>query len=311
MQILEIPFTYEDTQVAVSLKGVTILKTSRYKKRHTGAPDFIQHPHIGFLSKSESRRQFPAKAQKPHRRITQQKPVQVRKPAAYTIDAKQVTHRILGFTNSMQGYKRLHLWTISFPVGTPDAACFHLLRKWLQRMTTDERLQHYCRVAERQENGTVHFHLAVNQYIDVQRANRYMRAAMMRSVDEGTITMSRDAIKKYNGVDIAKDRKTRRTINFAKRKAQKSLSNYLAKYVSKNKEAFPQLAWHNSRSYSNVIIQVNLTLPEYIRTGLNDRLELGKPLDGEWFTFYRWRGPPPDTVQQYLAFVTNHINTLN
>jgi hypothetical protein len=138
-----------------------------------------------------------------------------------------------------------------------------------------------------------------------------MRAAMMRSNNEGTISMTHDAIKNYNGVDIAKNRKTKRVINFAKKKAQKALSNYLAKYVSKNDSTFTQLAWHNSRSYSNVITHVHLTMIEYAKTDLQACLQADKPLDDEWFTFYRWRGPPPDTVSQYLAFVTNHINQLN
>jgi hypothetical protein len=178
-------------------------------------------------------------------------------------------------------------------------------------MVTDEGLKHYCRITERQQNGMVHFHIAVNQYFDIKRANRYMRAAMMRSVDNGEIEMNRNDIMKYNGVDICKDKKTRRVVNFAKRKSQKSLSNYLAKYVTKNNERFPQLAWHCSRSYSNVITHVQLTLPEYIKTGLQLLIDTDKPLDDEWFTFYRWKGQPPDAVTSYLGFVTNSINQLN
>lgn len=311
MQILDIPFTHQDTVVAVSLKGITFLKQSRYSTRHKGAPDYIQHPRIGYLSKAESRRQFPPKPQPKPRRCTQQKPVVIRKPPAYKIDKKAVSHRILGFCNAMPGEKRLHLWTISFPQGTPDETGFILLRKWLQRMSTDEKLKHYCRITERQKNGTIHFHLAVNQWFDIKRANRYMRAAMMTCNSEGSISMTHDDIKKYNGVDIAKDKKTRRVINFAKKKAQKSLSNYLAKYVTKNNETFHRLAWHNSRSYSNVVTHVHLTMKEYTQTDFQACLQADRPLDSEWFTFYRWRGQPPDAIKKYLAFVTNHINSLN
>ena len=117
-----------------------------------------------------------------------------------------------------------------------------------------------------------------------------MRAAMMRSVDNGEVEMNRDDIMKYNGVDICKDKKTNRVVNFAKRKSQKALSNYLAKYVTKNDEKFTQLAWHNSRTYTNVITHVQLTLPEFSKTGLQQRIHTDKPLDCEWFTFYRWKG---------------------
>lgn len=311
MQILGNPYTHQDMVASISLKGICFLNGTRFKKRHKGAPDYWQHNTLGFLHKSHPLSYKPDKPTKRHCRNTQPKPVQVRKPKAYKIDKKAVTHRILGFVNAMPGQKRLHLWTITFKPGTSDANCFHLLRKWLQRMVTDEGLKHYCRITERQKNGMVHFHLAVNQYFDVKRANRYMRAAMMRSVDNGEMEMDRNDIMKYNGVDICKDKKTRRVVNFAKRKSQKSLSNYLAKYVTKNDESFPQLAWHNSRSYTNVITHVQLTLPEYTKTGLQQLIETERPLTGEWFTFYRWKGQPPDPVRSYLAFVTNIINQLS
>lgn len=311
MQILDIPTTQKDMVASISLKGICFLNGSRYKRRHKGAPDYVQQPTHGFISKQAYKANNPHEFAKTTRRKTQPPTVQVRKPRLYKIDKKAVTHRILGFVNSMPGTKRLHLWTITFKPGTSDEAGFHLLRKWLQRMTTDEGLKHYCRITERQKNGTIHFHIAINQWFDVKRANRYMRAAMMRSVDEGTISMDRADIVKYNGVDICKDKKTRRVVNFAKRKSQKSLSNYLAKYVTKNDEGWSQLAWHNSRSYTNVITHVNVTMPEYVSTGLQAILELDRPLIGEWFTFYRWRGQPPDKVRTYLAFVTQSINQLN
>jgi hypothetical protein len=311
MQILEVPYNSDDVVAGVSLKGVTFLKNSRYRSRHKGAPDYVQHPHLGYLSKADSRKLFPPKPQKTARKHTPPKPVVLRKPAAYKIDKKTVTHRIIGFVNAMQGKKRLHLWTITFYQGTPDDTCHHLFRKWLIRMSTDEKLRDYLWITERQKNGTLHFHIAVNQYLDIKRCNRYMRAAMMRSVEDGTAILDPEAIKKYNGVDIQKHKTTRRVTNFAKKKAAKSLSNYLAKYVSKNDTTFPRLAWHNSRSYTNVITHVHLTMKQFSQTDLQDRLQTEKPLEGEWFTFYRWKGPPPDTVANYLAFVTNHINNLN
>lgn len=311
MQILDVPLTQQDMVASVSLKGICFLNGTRFKRRHKGAPDYVQQPTIGFVSKQEYRLTHPQEYAVKHRRSTQKRTVVIRKPKDYTIDAKTVTHRILGFVNSMPGTKRLHLWTITFKPGTSDEAGFHLLRKWLQRMSTDEGLKHYCRITERQKNGTIHFHIAVNQWFDIKRANRYMRAAMMRSVDEGSISMERADIVKYNGVDICKDKKTRRVVNFAKRKSQKSLSNYLAKYVTKNTEKFSQLAWHNSRSYTNVITHVQLTLPEYTKTNLQQLIDTEKPLCCEWFTFYRWRGQPPDSIANYLGFCTNSINQLN
>ena len=140
--------------------------------------------------------------------------------------------------NQMRGEKMLYFWTITFPENTTDDTAYILLNKWLTRLRTEKMLKEYLWVGERQENNTIHFHMVINQKMNVQKANKYMRASIMHRINKGEIIYDRIAAMRYNGVDIAKDRKTKRVTNFAKQNKEKSLSNYLTKYVTKNNRTF-------------------------------------------------------------------------
>jgi len=168
----------------------------------------------------------------------------------------------------------------------------------------------YLWIAERQGNGTIHYHMCINQRIDIRRANRFMRAAIMRCIDQKLINWTRDAAKKYNGVDIAKDRKTGRVINFAKQKKARSLEKYLTKYVTKNDGSFKRLAWHCSRGYSELITHVNVTMEEFMRSGFKELLHPSAKLKSDFFEFIPWRNEPPPELMQHMAYCNTIIRKL-
>jgi hypothetical protein len=114
---------------------------------------------------------------------------------------------------------------------------------------------------------------------------------------------------KYNGVDIAKDRKTRRVTNFAKQNKQRSLSNYLTKYVTKNDSSFQHLAWHSSRGYSNLITAVRFTYNEYSQGNCESLLDNENELTCEYYTFRRWKGSPPKDLMIYLGLLNQSIQS--
>jgi hypothetical protein len=311
MQILDVPMFYKDMVHSVSLTGVTTLKESRYKQRHGGSKNIVQIPGKGFDEARFHR-------VKPKRRFSSRKAKQKTLPvpkgaqggserkSTYRIDKTEVTHRIRGYINQMKGEKLLYFWTITFPINTTDDTAYKLLNKWLTRLRQERLLRDYLWIAERQQNKTIHFHLVLNQRMDVKKANRYMRAAIMTSIDKKEIEWTRNQATNYNGVDICKDRKTRRVTNFAKQNKQKSLTNYLTKYVTKNNESFPHLAWHSSRGYSNLILSVRFTNEEYSISNCGELLMTENPIESEWFIHYRWKGEPPKDLLNYLA----HINQI-
>jgi len=228
----------------------------------------------------------------------------------YRIDKKEVTHRIRGYINQMKGEKLLYFWTVTFPNQTTDDTAYILLNKWLTRLRQEGLLKEYLWIAERQENGTIHFHIVINNRMDVKKANRYMRAAIMWSINKGEVNWTRNQAANYNGVDICKDRKTRRVTNFAKQNKQKSLSNYLTKYITKNDSTFSHLAWHSSRGYSNLIIAVRFTESEYQVSNTKNLLNYESPLETEYYIHYRWKGLPPKDLLTYLQLINQHVQAI-
>lgn len=315
MKYLGIPTTLEDMTVSLSMTGVTILTKSRYKVRHHGLKDVIQTPNKGMILKSTIQTTRTNTATKKRKsKITENIPKagdpKVEKKPKYKIDKKEVGHRIRGYLNQLSGEKLLYFWTITFPNNTTDDIAYILLNKWLTRLRQEKMLREYLWIAERQDNGTIHFHMVINQRMNVQKANRFMRASIMHCINKGEIQYSRTAAMKYNGVDICKDRKTKRVTNFAKQNKQKALSNYLTKYVTKNDGKFIHLAWHSSRGYSNIITAVRFTWNEYTKGNTEKLLDTENELTHEYYTFRRWKGSPPGDLLKYLGILNQDIQLL-
>jgi hypothetical protein len=313
--LLDILPTHVDMSYSISLTGVTILKQTRYKTRHSGAADIVQTPGQGFQKLSSYKISHKEEFTKKKVRKKKVSVVKIcsneqKKVRGYMIDKKQVSHRIRNYVNSMRSEKLLYFWTVSFPKGTSDDAAYLLLNKWLTRLRQEKMLGEYLWIAERQQIGTIHFHLCINNRMDVKKANRFMRASIMYSIDKKEIEWTREQAKNYNGVDIAKNRKTGRVTNFAKQKNEKSLSNYLTKYVTKNSGIFQRLAWHSSRGYSNLIIAVRLSRSELILTKFSSYLDKEKPLEGEYYLHYCWKNGPPGKLLHYLRNINQIIQNL-
>jgi len=239
----------------------------------------------------------------------------------YSVNKKEVTHRIRNYVNAIKTEHKLYFWTITFPAGTTDDTAFICFNKWLTRVRKELNLRSYLWITERQDGKrltdsskqatqTIHFHIAIHQRICVQKANRFMRACLFTSIDNGEIQYSRTAAKNYNGVDIAKDRTTKRVINFAKRNKQKALTNYLTKYLSKTNQQFKHLAWHCSRDYSNIITSIRITWEEFQSLHVEQMLTTKATVISEWFTFFSWAKEPPPKLLSYLAFANQTAQEL-
>lgn len=257
-----------------------------------------------------------------------------KKQRSYTVHKREVRQRLLGFMNTQAGKKELYFWTVTFPRNTPDALAYKMLNIWLTTLRQYRMLRNYLWVAERQDGkrnnyqsatNTIHFHIAIPHRMSVGRANGMMRATIRTFSKRGEIPgYTENHCRNYNGVDIAKNKKTRRVTNFAIKKGSRALANYLAKYVSKNDGAFNHLAWHNSRGYSSLFTGVTFSLPEFQKHGFTlllacDIFTGGASIGDEWkvfdhdfFTFIPWRDGPPDEIGGHLYEVNSYIqNQLN
>lgn len=322
--------------LSISLTGVTHYKQGYSKNRHQGSKQLIEHPDTIFTTKKKYYESFPnEKPQKGARRLaaaklpkilptiqqpesfnisnTTQNEAPTKKtlqPKSYKINKRQITHRIHNYLNQMKGEKQLYFWTVTFPKGIEETTAYRLFNTWLTRMRTEAFLKSYIWIAERQQNGTIHYHIAIHQKIPVQKGNKFMRASLMRAAAFGGLTLPKSDLSKYNGVDLAKDRKTRRVTNFALKKKSKALAKYLTKYTTKSKDTFQNLAWHCSRDYSNLIISIACTPSELYKGELRNFLSISRKFENEWIVFFPWNGEPPDKLKQYLAFSNQLAQTI-
>ena len=325
-QSLRVPFTHEDMTAQASLTGITVLKQGKFKSRHGGSKEVIQDGSAEFFLKKQYYKDHPEwlPVKKRKRKIVSADEVRVKVPkkvSNYTVNKKEVSHRIRNFVNQMPGERKLYFWTITFPSGTSDDVAFLCFNKWLTRVRKELSLRSYLWITERQDGkrlnddtkqatNTIHFHIAIHQRLCVKKANRFMRACLFTCIDQGLIDYSRLAAKNYNGVDISKNRKTKRVINFALQKSTKALTSYLTKYITKNSGSFKHLAWHSSRDYSNLIISVRLTDKEFMESGIKGYISFDTVFEGEWFSFYTWLDGPPGELLGYLSRVNREVLSL-
>lgn len=140
-------------------------------------------------------------------------------------------------------------YSISFPGGISDEVAFRLWNVWLTRVRKYKAKFEYLWVTERQGNGTVHYHLITNSFLNIRVVNHYMAAAIGTAVARGECSWGDSSKELYNGVDVQRVHNA------------KGVSRYLTKYLTKKKKdkdgnvievdnRFKHLAWHCSRRVS-------------------------------------------------------------
>lgn len=228
----------------------------------------------------------------------------------YTINKTEIRRRIFQMLLTELAKKRLYFWTVTFPEGLPDVAAMKALNIWLTRMRRDMGLKAYLWVAERQQNHTIHFHVLFHQYFNVQRVNKFMRATLMNLQHYFPLILKPEICAKYNGIDIAKNKKTRRVVNFAHKNKKKALSKYITKYLSKSDDKFCHLAWHCSREYSNLVTTLRITYQEALDLGLYDAHASRLFRDEQHFSFYILNQELPLFLQTLFKTINDRIHQL-
>jgi hypothetical protein len=108
-------------------------------------------------------------------------------------------------------------------------------------------------------------------------------------------------------VDIAKNRETKRPVNFAAGGKDRALANYLTKYITKNTTEMAHLAWHCSRDWSALILGMTFTRAE-LSTFVTGRMLETETLHTEYCEFYRWaKFRPPERFIRHLALMNYEL----
>ena len=148
-----------------------------------------------------------------------------------------------------------------------DDIAYKIFNTWLTRCRKNNDLQSYLWVAERQKNGTIHFHMLTNTMMPIREVNGYMKAALITQYNKGNLTGNTAPLERYNGVDVdnlyKSKRRTKRAFKLSKKQARRKLQTYLTKYVSKNDIKSYRLPWHCSRDISALFTSQLYGIDEY------------------------------------------------
>jgi len=173
---------------------------------------------------------------------------------SYKLNKSKVRKKCNAFSRLEKSKKFLAFYSISFPCGLSDEICYKVYNTWLTRCRKNCGLKSYLWIAERQKNGTIHFHLLTNDFMPIKKVNGYMASCLASEKGKGAETLKRIKTKKYNGVDVKKVDKSKN-----------SLIGYLTKYITKNGIEFTHLPWHCSRDVSRLFTTINFERTEIDR----------------------------------------------
>lgn len=165
----------------------------------------------------------------------------------YVLNKKKVREKCSAFFGLKSSRKFLAFYSISFPLNFEDDLCMKVFNTFLTRLRKDFRLRSYLWVAERQKNGTLHFHLLTNSFMPIRKVNYYMSKAINNQVKNSNEVSNFDMLS-YNGVDVKRVNNNRKALNC-----------YLTKYISKNNIFFYRLPYHSSRDISELFTAETFT----------------------------------------------------
>ena len=300
----------------LSRLGMCVVKQKGFRSRMSGSSKFLcKDTHIfdkAFVIKENEPEEITEKVKK----VKDDK-----KPKAlYGLRKTKIRNKILNFFSLNKSKKFCAFYSISFPVEISDEIGYKVFNTWLTRCRKECGLKSYLWVAERQKNGTLHFHLITHNYMHIRKVNEFMRQSLLTQYEKGFLKCNPKVIEKYNGVDVDNLYHSKRKKNNNKRlsrvEAQRKLSYYLTKYISKNDVKSERLPWHCSRDISALFISINYDDVSNLEIAdlIADNPEAVTTYEQEFFTMHYFKFQPEEfhfldlTKANNLIFETMNPN---
>ena len=175
----------------------------------------------------------------------------------YRLNKTKVRDKCTAFFELERSRKFCAFYSVSFPKGNTEEKIYKVWNTFLTNLRKTYGLKDYLWVAEYQKNGTLHYHMLVNVFMDIRRVNRAMAIALFHQQMLGGV-----AIERYNGVDVQRVTESRDKLN-----------SYLTKYVSKSESHnYKRAPWRCSQSVSALFTSVEIDA----ETSLKLQQELAK-----------------------------------
>lgn len=318
----ERPF-YEERPFKANLNGITKLKDRGYRYRYIAGSRYCALPN-GIVTvrppvcvdKGTKKKALSKVMPKIENEVGKMES-SIKTPRLYSLNKRKVRGRVLVYADTIRRAKQwkkkeLFFWTITFKAGMTDEICYQLLNIWLTTLRQKNRLHSYLWVAERQKNGTIHFHMLIPHYLDAKFANRTMMVSICSQIRKGKITgWNIHEAKRYNGVDIAKQREKGSNkgpvINFAEKKKARALQRYLTKYITKNNTKMSRLCWNSSVDWSCPFSGMTFNRAELVSFVPDSTYIKPCTYETEYCQFWPWAESPPKIFANHLSFLNANI----
>lgn len=245
----------------------------------------------------------------------------------YHLNKAKVRKRLVALCRLQESKDFLAFYSISFPANAPDNSLYEIFNRWLTNCRTRYGLSTYLWVAERQKNGTLHFHILTNNRMNISIINRAMAESINTSVLQEKLTWGQSSLSLYNGLDVdsitnpkhrqGENRKQYRSrIKEIKKHTIKErvkfAIKYLTKYITKNDEVFVHLPSHSSRDISQLFTSFVLTDKDFeqYKNYTSDSDEDYIIYSDEVKTVYVFKKLPDDMLYNMLDKLNNILYTM-
>ena len=214
------------------------------------------------------------------------------------IRSSEVRRTIISWVGAIGGISRVRFTTVSFPMGTPDhtaKACLNIFFTRWRKAIPDLS---YLWTAERQKNGTIHFHIVTNRFTDVQLLNSWMKASLSNRLEQ-IPNYSEDQLAIYNGVDIA-----------ARVYSKSGIEGYLAKYLTKAQFSGINQPWHRSRKMGELATKIRVdavsirSLFSFLKSAYISEDHRFRTFENDYCFYIEW----PPVVSQIIKRKLLHYN---
>lgn len=180
-------------------------------------------------------------------------------PRTYSMNAAKFRRKAFAYALLRRSLRFLAFYSISFPVGMPDDVAYRIWNKLLTRLRRSLGLKSYLWCMERQKNGTVHYHMLTNDFMNVTEVNRYAAVCIDNEVSRGACSWGNSCFERYNGVDVKAVVKSSTRLQMTDRmKLITRVARYLSKYMSKDLRRERHRVWHCSRLVSALCVTASV-----------------------------------------------------
>jgi hypothetical protein len=145
--------------------------------------------------------------------------------------------------------------TLTFVASVSDRTGVTILNKFLTQLRKEFKALQYLWVAERQDNGNIHFHIILNKRLPIRKYNalwvlQQYRSGLRGQTQFGVPVGIEEIEQRYKNGSI---HRVFNPVDVKKVSSIAGLSSYLTKYITKQKKThFGCLSWHCSRGVSRL-----------------------------------------------------------